>query len=128
MRMSEAFPGNYLKAADLNGHSVKVTIESVTMEKIGEDRKPVLHFVGKEKGLVLNKTNGNRITEAVGSDETDAWEGWQITLYATKVDYQGQRVDAIRVDDRPGTSTAPVSQRVPARAVAAAVTEDDVPF
>lgn len=128
MRMSEAFPSNYLKAADLNGHHVKVTIESVSMEKIGEDRKPVLHFVGKDRGLVLNKTNSNRIVEAVGSDETDNWEGWQITLYACKVDYQGQRVDAIRVDDRPGASEAPASQRAPARRAAAPITDEDVPF
>lgn len=107
MRTSEAFPSNYLKAADLGGHAVRVAIESVTMEKVGEDKKPVLHFIGKDKALVLNKTNANRITEAVGSDETDDWEGWTITLYACKVDFQGKRVDAIRVDDRPGSSKPP---------------------
>jgi hypothetical protein len=135
MKMSEAFPSNYLKASDLNGHAVRVTIDSVTTEKLGEDKKPVLHFVGKDKGLVLNKTNANRIVEAVGSDETNDWEGWSITLYSCKVDFQGQRKDAIRVDDRPGASKGP--QRA-VRAVAPApaeefdsaepLTDDDIPF
>lgn len=115
MKTGEAFPSNYLKAADLNGRAVKVTIDSVTVEKIGDDRKPVLHFVGKDKGLVLNKTNSNRIEEATGTDEMDDWGGWTVTLYACKVDYQGKRVDAIRVDDRPGTVQGP---RQPARAAA----------
>ena len=98
MKMSQAFPSSYLKAADLNGKAVRVTIESVSVEKIGDDTKPVLHFVGKDKGLVLNKTNTFRIVEAVGSDETNDWEGWSVTLYACKVDFQGKRVDALRVD------------------------------
>ena len=138
MRTSEAFPSNYLKASDLNGRAVRVTIESVSMEKIGDDRKMVLHFVGKDKGLVLNKTNANRIVEAVGSDETDDWEGTRITLYACKVDFQGKRVDAIRVDDRPGSTTLPPKVRAAAERAASPVdedeprppviTEDDIPF
>ena len=136
MRMSDAFPSNYLKAADLNGKGVRVTIESVSMEKLGDDTKAVLHFVGKDKGLVLNKTNANRIVEAMGSDETDDWEGWSITLYACKVDYAGKRVDAIRVDDRPGSSRKPQTGRTAPPPVvedagyddAPEVTEDDIPF
>lgn len=132
--MSQAFPSNFLKAADLNGKAVRVVIESVTLEKIGEDQKPVLHFTGKDRGLVLNKTNSARIVEAVGSDETDDWEGWSVTLYPCKVDYQGKRVDAIRVDDRPGSSKAPTNRARPAVVEASdfgdapELTEDDVPF
>lgn len=133
MKMSQAFPSNFLKAADLNGKAVRVVIESVTVEKIGDDQKPVLHFAGKDRGLVLNKTNANRIIEAVGSDETDDWEGWSITLYPCKVDYQGKRVDAIRVDDRPGTSKPPSTGRSrPAVSEefvdAPEITEEDIPF
>jgi hypothetical protein len=111
VKTSEAFPSNYLKAADLNGKAVKVTIESVSLENLGNERqpdyKPVMHFVGKEKALVLNRTNSNRIEEATGSDEMNDWTGWSITLYGCKVDFQGKRVDAIRVDDRPGAAKAP---------------------
>lgn len=136
MKIGSAFPSSYLKAADLNGKAVKVTIESVSVEKIGDDQKPILHFVGKDKGLVLNKTNANRIIEAVGSDETDDWEGWSITLYPCKVDYQGKRVDGIRVDDRPGSSKAPNGHghsrtTAPADDFGGDVpepTDDDIPF
>ena len=107
MKMSDAFPSAFLKAADLKGRAVRVTIAGVSVEKIGDDTKPIVHFVGKEKGLVLNKTNSNRIVEATGSDETDDWDGWSVTLYPCKVDFQGKRVDAIRVDDRPGSSKGP---------------------
>jgi hypothetical protein len=72
MRMSSAFPSNYLRAADLQGRNVTVTIDRVAMEDIGGDHKPVLYFRGKEKGMVLNKTNGNNISAAYG-DETDDW-------------------------------------------------------
>jgi len=139
MRISSAFPSEYLKATDLNGKAVRVTISDVTTEKIGDDYKPVLRFTGKDKGLVLNKTNANRIVEAIGSDETDDWRGWSIVLYPCKVDYQGKRVEAIRVDDRPG-ATKPPTQSIHRRAVEPppeveeedtvpeSLTDDDIPF
>ena len=114
MKIGSAFPSDYLKAADLQGRAVKVTIGGLTHEEIGDSAKPVLHFVGKDRGLVLNKTNANMIAEVLGSDETDDWEGKTITLYATKVDYQGRRVDAIRVQ--------PVAHK------AEPLTDDSVPF
>ena len=98
MRTNEAFPGNFLKAADLQGKRVTVTIAKVVLEDIGDETKPVLHFVGKEKGLVLNKTNANMIAEITGTDEMDDWAGAAIVLYPTKVDFQGKRVDATRID------------------------------
>jgi hypothetical protein len=98
-----------LAAADLVGKAVRVTIESVEVQKFDEGEKPVLHFVGKDKTMVLNKTNALRIIEAVGDDESDNWVGWSIVLYPTKVDYAGKRVDAIRIDDRPGATKKPTS-------------------
>jgi hypothetical protein len=122
MKINSAFPSDYLKTSDLNGKAVRVQIADVTTEKVGDDQKPILHFVGKEKGLVLNKTNANRIVEATGTDETDEWAGWSIVLYPAKVDFQGKRVDAIRIDDRPGASKPPVTRATRP----AAVVEDDI--
>lgn len=97
MRMSTAFPSKYLRAADLQGRDVTVTIERVEMADIGDgDEKPVIYFRGKEKGLVLNKTNAGSISDALG-DETEDWTGAAIIIFPTKTDYQGKRVDAIRV-------------------------------
>ena len=73
MRSGDAFKGNYLKAQDIMGKRVAVKIETVEMEEVGQgndkSEKPVLHFKGKDKGLVLNKTNWSRIAEFLGSDD-----------------------------------------------------------
>ena len=105
MNIQGAFPSQYLKAADLQGRRVTVTIADVKMEDIGGDHKPVLRFQGKDKGMVLNKTNASLIAEIARSDETDEWSGVKIVLYPTKTDFQGKRVDAIRVDDPARGST-----------------------
>ena len=112
MNINAAFPSNFLKAADLQGRRVSASISHVKMEDIGDDHKPVVYFNGKEKGLVLNKTNANMITEIAKSDETDQWRGVSIVLYPTKTDFQGKRVDAIRVD-YPANGAAPVTPPPP---------------
>lgn len=96
MQISDAFPSNYLKAADLQGRNVTVKIDRVEQEKIGTDTKLVLYFQGKEKGMVLNKTNANNIAFIYGQ-ETDEWQGAEVTLFEAMVDYQGKTVPAIRV-------------------------------
>ena len=107
MNINTVFPSDYLKAIDIpTGRRVMVTIESVAVEKLGDGEKPVVYFRGKEKGLVLNKTNANMIIEIVGSEETEDWSGAQIVLYSARVDFQGRRVDALRVDHPPKTNGA----------------------
>lgn len=116
MKIGTAFPGNYLKAADLQGRRVQVVIERVEMEDIGGDTKPIVHFRGKDRGLVLNRTNANSIQMIAGSDETNDWEGVSITLFPSKTDFQGKRVDCLRVDppDRaPAGKTRPQRLREP---------------
>lgn len=113
MNINNAFPSTYLKAADLQGRRANVTIENVQFEDIGGDEKPVVYFQNKSRGMVLNKTNANMIAEIANSTETDEWPGVKICLYATKVDFQGRRVDAIRVDYS-GTGT-PKGKAKPAR-------------
>ena len=109
MDINSAFPSKYLKAADLKGRRVMVTISAVEMEDIGDDdSKPVVYFEGKSKGLVLNKTNSNMIIEITDSSETDSWAGQQIVLFSTKVDFQSRRVDAIRVDKVEAKKKPPV--------------------
>jgi len=95
MRMSEEFPSKYLKAADLQGREVKVIMANVEREKIGDDNKPVLYFKGKEKGIVLNKTNAGTISDAYG-DDTDDWYDQELILFSVMVDFQGKVGPAIR--------------------------------
>lgn len=96
MQLAEVFPSNYLKAADLKGRAATVVIAAATIEKLGDDRKLVLAFQHKEKKLVTNKTNANRIAYLYGND-TDAWIGKEIVLYGELVEYAGKTVEAIRV-------------------------------
>lgn len=96
MRISEAFPSNYLKASDLQDRTIQVRMSHVEMEKIGDDTKPVLFFVGKERGLVLNKTNSKTIVSAYG-DDTDKWSDKPLILFPAMVDFRGESVIAIRV-------------------------------
>ncbi len=96
MNIESAFPSKYVKAADLNGKTVRLKMIKIDIEKLGEDLRPVVSFHGTDKSLVLNKTNANRITAAYGR-ETDDWIGKEIELYPEQVEYQGRLTPAIRV-------------------------------
>lgn len=95
MKISEEFPSQYLKANDLGGREIRVTMGRVERETIGTDKKLVLYFKGKEKGLVLNKTNAGAIGDAYG-DDTDDWFDQPIILFSIKTEYQGKIVDGLR--------------------------------
>jgi arabinogalactan endo-1,4-beta-galactosidase len=131
LRISEAFPSNYLRATDLQGRNIKVTIDRIEMEEIGDDRKPILYFVGKEKGVVLNKTNANNIAAAYG-DNTDDWQGAEVVLYEAMVDFQGKTVAAIRIRIPPRTPvrqrSTPEQETPPAAPPPSRDPDDDIPF
>jgi hypothetical protein len=98
MKISQAFPSKYLKHADLDGREASKKISFVEQEKVGMngDVRPVLHFVGEERGFILNKTNARTMSAAYG-DDTEGWRGKAITLYPTRVDFRGTPTDTIRV-------------------------------
>jgi hypothetical protein len=75
---------------------VTVTIEDCQMEKLGEDTRPVLYFRGKDKGLVLNKTNVGMIVDSYG-DDFDGWFGKPIIIYPDKTLFQGTMTPCLRV-------------------------------
>lgn len=122
MRVSDAFPSNYLKAADLQGRTAIVTIDRCEMDDIGDERKPILYFQGKQKGMVLNKTNANNVAVLYG-DDTDDWAGQQVELFEAMVDFQGKTVPAIRI--RGPRKNRPAQNR-PVQARAAAAPADRV--
>lgn len=96
MNINDQFPSKYLKASDLQGRQVTVKMGRVEEEKIGDDTKPILYFQGKDRGVVLNKTNANNIAALYGY-ETEDWYGKEITLVEAMVDFQGKSVPAIRM-------------------------------
>jgi len=109
-KLSEMLPtsGNYLRADDLpENAAIRVAIDCVRIEQIKRDEeteeKPVLYFTGKDKGLVLNRTNVNTLVSLFGDDET-AIMGKQVVLYRTLVPFGGKTVPALRlrgVDEPP---------------------------
>lgn len=67
------------------------------LKELGNERKPVLFFQGKDKGLVLNKSKAAILASAY-SPETDGWHNREIAIYPTKVNFQGQMVDSIGIE------------------------------
>jgi hypothetical protein len=126
MNIDSAFPSNYLKASDLGDKSPVVTIDRIEVEPIGRDKemKPVLYFQGKEKGVVLNKTNAKKIAELTGSKDTDDWAGCQIRLYASQTEFAGEMVECIRVKGAAAAVAKPKAKPEPV----AEVEEDEIPF
>src|SRR5262249_19945099 len=99
--IDDLFPSRFLKVSDLMGQRRVLTISKITSEEIGREktRKPVVYFQKCTKGLPLNKTNGKKIAEVVGSKFITDWPGKQIALYPKPdVEFAGQVGPAIRVD------------------------------
>ncbi|MCG3208593.1 MAG: hypothetical protein FOGNACKC_02204 [Anaerolineae bacterium] len=84
------YQSKYLKASDLQGRTAKVTIEKVTVEDFYDresretQQQAVLRFVGKTKGLVINKTRLAQLIELFGTDESTTYHGKQVLLHPTK--------------------------------------------
>ncbi|NNF66359.1 MAG: hypothetical protein HKM98_02505 [Gammaproteobacteria bacterium] len=114
MKVSDAFPSKYIKADDLGNTRVTVTVMAVTMEDIGDKEfKPVMRFMAKDKGMVLNKTNAGLCMAAWG-DEMDLWQGKQLDLFAQPVMFQGKQVMGLAVAPILATNTPQASQMAPA--------------
>lgn len=138
--IDDAFPSKYIKASDLKGLEPVVAIDRVDYELVGQqkDRKAVVYFKGKEKGLVLNKTNAMKIVQLSGSGDTDDWGGFKVKLYGTETQFQGEMVDCIRIkaagNGKPMAATAlPVAPPPPPLPPmhtdhGEPLTDDDIPF
>jgi hypothetical protein len=143
--INDYFPSAYLKAADIHGHEPVVTIDRVEHEPVGRQKemKAVLYFRGKDKGLILNKTNANKIIEMSGSALTEEWDGFRVRLYVTETQFGGDTVDCIRIKSANGTATRgrmtkpapapakPVPAPVPVTGIdeyAAVPDDDEIPF
>jgi len=135
MDINNSFPSNYLKAADLQNRTIKATIRTVIEEKMGSDIRPVLYFQGKDKGMVLNKTNAMTIAQMFGP-ETDAWAGGVVEIFPAFVDYQGKQVQGLRIRvPMQAPAVAPQRQHAPAHQPAPVAADnydngldDDIPF
>jgi hypothetical protein len=101
MRREDVFPSKYLKASDLNGRPMVLTVENAPLEVLKnpegkEQHKVVLYFRGAKKALPLNVSNWDAVAEILGGD-TDDWPGGKVELYPTKTQMAGKTVDCIRI-------------------------------
>lgn len=109
--INDLFPSKFLKAHELQGKTPTVTIARVELAQVRGrtkvDTKAVVYFRGKAKGLLLNKTNAQSITQIAQSAVTEQWTGVAITLYATTATFGTETHAVIRVK-----APAPVQTRV----------------
>jgi predicted YcjX-like family ATPase len=85
----ELYPGRFIKAGDLRGRSVNLTITSVVVDELegtkGKQAKGIVAFKESKKALVLNRTNGECIKAMFGRKIAD-WVGKRVTLYPAKIE------------------------------------------
>jgi len=101
MRRDELFPTRFFKTADVEDAPFVGRIKNVVVEEMSTDRgtekKPVVYFANTDKGLVLNMTNYNVMSEIFDSEETEDWRGQVIELFAADTSFGAKRVRGIRV-------------------------------
>lgn len=102
------YPTEYIKAPDLRGKDVTVTIarvawENLVMEGGRRDRKAVIHMTNARrvplgKRWVVGKTVLKQIAASVGSPDVSQWIGRQVTMYPTTCKGKaGETMECIRV-------------------------------
>lgn len=96
--------GSFLKQEDLQGKTVKAVIGSVAMDDVKDtesgktEKKLIMHFVGKDKALILNRTNCESLEEITGTDDYGSWVGRTIVLFTDPtVKFGGKTVGGLRI-------------------------------
>ena len=83
-KVSRTYASPWLNAADLQGRTVTVTVAGAVEEEIRQRDNTtlpriVLAFIGKQKRMILNKTQATALAGALGDEAAD-WRGAKITL------------------------------------------------
>lgn len=85
----ELYPGRFIKAGDLKGKNVTLTISAVRVEELVGDKGPqmkgIISFEKTDKALALNKTNGLCLKAMFGR-KVQEWVGRRVTLFASTWD------------------------------------------
>jgi hypothetical protein len=116
--IDDYYPSKFLRASDLKGKEITVTIDRVQAEEFEQDGvkrpKPVVHFRNSGiKPLVCNKTNSSRLATALGDKDTDAWAGKQVRLYPDMEEFRGQVHEVVRVRRAPPPIGEDLNDEVP---------------
>lgn len=123
MKATAMIPSKFLKKEDVEPPKL-VTIKALRQANVAMDDQPeemkwTIFFKELDKPMVLNSTNIQLLTMALGTDETDDWIGKQVVVYNDpSVSFGGKITGGVRI-------------RAPKKKVAATefdATEEDVPF
>ena len=120
--------GSYLKAEDLQGKAVRIQIEHVTIELVKDnesdtkEKKLVAHFFGKDKTMILNRTNADALCAIFGTDDYDYWKGVVELFVDPNIRFGNKVVSGLRI--RAASAGAPPAPPPPVEPV----TDDDIPF
>ena len=76
---SDSYGGRFLNASHVTKPFVAavVTVEAIEVEE-GKKPKPVLFLEGVDRGVVLNKTRYDAMSDITGSPDTDDWCGRKV--------------------------------------------------
>jgi hypothetical protein len=125
--------GSFLKAEDLQGKVVNIAIDRVSLESVkdqesGKDeQKLVAHFAGKDKGLILNRTNADALNAIFGTDDYDFWRGVVQLFVDPNVRFGNRTVAGLRIRAAGGVQQVTPPPPPPVD-VPTVVTDEDIPF
>ncbi len=94
--------GSFLKQEDLGGKDVRVVVSDVALEDVKDvdktEKKLIMHFAGKDKSLILNRTNCEAMEQITGTDDYGAWVGHAVVLWTDPtVKFGGKTVGGLRI-------------------------------
>lgn len=131
MKRSEVFPSRYLSKEDVP-QPVRAIIVSVVKEGIktekGTESRPVMHFQGASKPMILNTTNWGICEESYGED-SDAWIGKPVWIYTDpNVMFAGRKIGGLRF--KIAKTAHPIAAVVPSteEVVPVDTYESEIPF
>src|SRR5512133_734111 len=101
MKIDLLYPGKYLKAEDLAGKVVTITVSEVKREAVKmrdgtSEKKVAISFASTERKLMACVTNGLCLAILLGRD-ADAWVGKRVQLRPAMVRAFGKRQPCIRI-------------------------------
>lgn len=92
---------NYFGSWDIEGDELIVTIDHAEVNSVQNDRgsenKLTVHLKDGYKPIIVNATNGDSISQAVGSKKVQDWAGHRIILYKERGKWFGKEGEAVRV-------------------------------